>query len=133
MPKVPGITGRSEQTGLRRRHQAEFRTGALAEDRNAGIEKALRQRAVMIGNEILQDRRARRRARALQEIEILQEERHAGERTLGKAPLDLALGIVVVLDHDRVNLRIDLCRASSSNSRAVTCFFRTSSARPTAS
>jgi len=29
----------------------------------------------------------------------------------GALALDLALGIVVVLDHDRVNLRIDPCRA----------------------
>ena len=34
-----------------------------------------------------------------------------GNPTRGRAPLDLALGIVVVLDDDRVNLRIDLCRA----------------------
>ena len=53
-------------------------------------------------------RGARGRARALQKIEILQQERHAGEGTVGQAALDLAFGIVVMLDDDRVDLRIDL-------------------------
>ena len=55
MGEIPGIAGRAEQPRLRRRHQPEFGTGALAEDRNAGIEKALGERAVMVGDEILQD------------------------------------------------------------------------------
>src|SRR4029078_472164 len=55
-----------------------------------------------------QDRGARCRARALQEIEVLQEERYAGEGAVGQAALDLAFGIVVMLDDDRVDLRIEL-------------------------
>ena len=56
----------------------------------------------------LQDAGAEGGARALQQIEILQQERHAGEGAVGKSLVDLPLGIVVVLDHDRVDLRIDL-------------------------
>ena len=41
-------------------------------------------------------------------FEILQQERHAGEWTVGQALLDLLLRIVVVLDHDGIDLRIDL-------------------------
>ena len=61
----------------------------------------------MIGHIILQEGRARRRPRALQKIEVLQEKRHAGERAVGKSFLDLAFGIVVVLDDDRIDLRVD--------------------------
>src|SRR5438445_11046582 len=111
MLEIPGIAGRPVQAQLRRRHQAEFGTGALAEDRDASIEEALRQRAAVVGHKILQDRGAGGRARALQEVEILQEERYAGKRAVGQAALDLALGIVVMLDHDRVDLWIDLSRA----------------------
>ncbi len=101
------------QTGLGGRHQAEFGTGALPEDRNPGREKALREGTAVIGDKILQKGRARRRARALQQIEILQEKRHAGERASGKPFLDLAFRIVVMLDHDRVDLRIDFCGAGN--------------------
>src|SRR3981189_2815264 len=37
MREIPGISGRPEQPGLGGRHQSEFRTGALAEDRHPGI------------------------------------------------------------------------------------------------
>ena len=72
------------------------------------IEKALHQRAVVVGDKILQDRGAGGRARALEGIEVLQEERHAGKGAVGQAALDLALGVVVMLDDDGVDLRIDL-------------------------
>ncbi len=108
MLEIPGIAGRPVQARLRRRHQAEFGTGALAEDRDASIEKALRQRAAVVGHKVLQDRGAGGRARALQEVEVLQEERYAGKGAVGQPALDLAFGIVVMLYHDRVDLRIDL-------------------------
>src|SRR5688572_475236 len=110
MLEIPGIAGRPVQARLRRRHQAEFGTGALAEDRDAGSKETLRQRARVVGYKILQDRGARGRARALQEVEVLQKERYAGKRAIGQAALDLALGMVVMLDDDRVDLRIDLRR-----------------------
>src|SRR6185369_17447598 len=108
MLEIPGIAGWPVQARLRRRHQAEFGTGALAEDRDAGIEETPRQRARVVGYKILQDRSARGRARAFQEVEVLQQERHAGKGAVGQAALDLAFGIVVMLDDDRVDLRIDL-------------------------
>src|SRR5207247_9130785 len=39
---------------------------------------------------------------------VLQEERYAGKGAVGQAALDLAFGMVIVLDDDRVDLRIDL-------------------------
>ena len=74
---------------------------------DAGIEETLRQRVGVVGDVILQDRGARCRAGALEEIEILQQKRHAGERTVRQTALDLAFGIVVMLDDDGVDLRID--------------------------
>ena len=111
MREIPGIARRPVKAGFRRRHQAEFGAGALAEDRDTGIEETLCQRPGVIGNEILQDRRARCRAGPRQKIEVLQEKRHTGERTVRKTAIDLAFGIVVMLDDDRVDLRVDLCRA----------------------
>ena len=108
MREIPGIAGRSVQARLRRRHQAEFGTGALAEDRKAAVEKALHERAVVVSHKILQDRGTGGRTRALEGIEVLQEERDAGKGAVGQAALDLALGVVVMLDDDGVDLRIDL-------------------------
>jgi hypothetical protein len=42
------------------------------------------------------------------QIEILQQERHAGEGTFGKSLLDLPLRVVVVLYDHRIDMRIDL-------------------------
>ena len=82
--------------------------GALAEDRDAGIEEALGEGAGMIGDIVLVDAGAERGSGALQKIEILQQKRHAGEGTVGKALVDLPPGIVVMLDDHRIDLRIDL-------------------------
>ena len=67
------------------RHQAEFRTGAFSENRDPGIEKALGEGAGVIGDIVLVDAGARRRPRALENIQILQQKRHAGEGTVRKS------------------------------------------------
>ncbi|GCC48359.1 hypothetical protein chiPu_0032237, partial [Chiloscyllium punctatum] len=85
MLEIPGIAGRAEQTRFRRRHQAEFRARALAEDRKSRIEEALGQRPVVVCDEVLQQAGARRGAGALEQIEVFQQERNAGERAVGQA------------------------------------------------
>ena len=98
---------------------AEFGTGALAEDRKAAVEKALHERAVVVSHKILQDRGTGGRTRALEGIEVLQEERDAGKGAVGQAALDLALGVVVMLDDDGVDLRIDLRGTGDRPRRAI--------------
>ena len=105
--EIPGIAGRTEQAGLGGRHQSEFRTGALAEDREAGVEETLGEGAAVIGDIVLVDAGAEGRPRALEKFQILQQKRHAGEGTIGKPLVDLPFGIVVMLDDDSVDLRID--------------------------
>ena len=65
----------------------------------------------MIGDIILVDARARCGPRSLKKFEVLQEERHAGERTGGKPVVDLPLGMVVVFHDHRVDVSVDLRRA----------------------
>ena len=110
MREIPGITGRAEQTRLRGRHQSEFRTGGFAEDRKTGIEEAAGQGAVMVRHVRLEQARARGRDGARQRLEVLEQERHAGEGTARKATFDLFARIVVVPDDDSVDLRIDFFR-----------------------
>ena len=62
----------------------------------------------MIGDFVLEYAGAKGRARALEQVEILEKKRHAGERTVRKSLVDLALGEVVMPDNDCVDLRIDL-------------------------
>ncbi len=61
----------------------------------------------MIGDVVLVDACAEGRPRALQDIQILQEKRHAGEGTIRKSLFDLPLRIVVMLYDHCVDLRID--------------------------
>jgi hypothetical protein len=61
----------------------------------------------MVGNIVLVDARARSRPGALENIEILQQERHPGERTVWKPVFDLPLGIFVMLHDHRIDLWID--------------------------
>jgi hypothetical protein len=114
MLEIPGIAGRAVQARLRCRHQAELGTGALAEDRDAGIEKALHQRSAVVGYKILQDGGAGGRARALEGIEVLQEKGNAGEGAVGQTTRNLPLGVVVMFDDDGVDLRIDFGGAGDS-------------------
>ncbi len=108
MIEIPGVASGHEQPRLRGRHQTEFRARTLAENHDAGIKKPPGEGAGVVGDKIPVDRRPRRRARSLQEIEILQEKRHAGEGSVDKSRVDLALGIFVVLHHHRIDLRVDL-------------------------
>ena len=62
----------------------------------------------MIGDIVLVEARAESRPRALQNIQVLQQKRHAGEGAIRKPLVDLPLGMVVMLDDDRVDLRVDL-------------------------
>ncbi|MGY4418867.1 hypothetical protein ACVWY2_001292 [Bradyrhizobium sp. JR6.1] len=121
MIEIPGIAGRAEQARFRRRHQPEFRARALAEDRKTRIEETLGQRTVVIGDEVLQQTGARRGAGALEQIEILQQERHAGEGAVRQPLGDLALGVVVMLDDDCVDLRIDGGRARNRLVEQLPC------------
>ena len=68
----------------------------------------MRERTGMIGHIVLVDARARGGAGTLQKVEILEQKRHAGEGTVGKALVDLPPCIVVMLDDDGIDLRIDL-------------------------
>jgi hypothetical protein len=61
----------------------------------------------MVGNIVLVDARARSRPGALENIEILQQKRHASEGTVGKPVVDLPLGIIVMLHDHRIDLRIE--------------------------
>ena len=106
--EIPGILRRSVQARLGGRQQPHFRAGAFAEDGKTGVETTLREGAAVIGDEVLENGGAEGRARAAEIFEVLQQERHAGEGTVRQALLDLFLRIVVVLDHDGVQLRIDL-------------------------
>src|ERR1041385_179894 len=105
MVEIPRISRGAEQTRLGRRHQAEFRTRTLAENGDAAVEETLRQRAGMIGNTVPVEARAEGGAGPLQQIEILEQKRHAGEGPLGKSAVDLPARIVVMPDHHGVDLR----------------------------
>src|SRR5260370_17982823 len=96
MREIPRISGRTEQPRLGGRHQSEFRTGGFSEDREAGIEEAPGEGAGMIRDIVLVDAGARRRPRALENIQILQQKRHAGKRPFRKPLVDLLPGIVVM-------------------------------------
>ncbi len=61
----------------------------------------------MIGNIVPVDARARSRPGALENIQILEQKRHAGEGTIRKPVVDLPLGIIEMLHHHGVDLRID--------------------------
>ena len=105
---IPGIAGRTMQARLRGRHEAEFRTGALAEDGDAGPEETSGQGTGVVGDIVLVDAGAESGSRALEQIEILQQKRHAGEGTVRKSLFDLPLRIIIVLYDHRIDLRIDL-------------------------
>src|SRR5450631_1800333 len=111
--EIPWVSGRTEPPGLGGRRQSQLRTAAFYEDRHSGIEEAPSEGAGMIGNIVLVDARARGRPRALQDIQILQEKRHAGERAIRKPAVDLRLRIVVMFDDYRVDLRINFGRAGN--------------------
>ena len=62
----------------------------------------------MISDIVLVDAGARGRPRALKNIQILQEKRHAGEGTILKSLVDLRLRIIVMFYDHCVDLRVDL-------------------------
>ncbi len=62
----------------------------------------------MIRDIIIIDAGARRRPRALENIQILQQKRHAGKGAIRKPLVDLPPGIVIMLHDHRIDLRIDL-------------------------
>src|SRR2546423_14508078 len=94
--KVPRIARRTEQAGLRGRHQSEFRSGAFPEDRHAGSEKSLGEGAGVIGNVIVIETGARGGTRARENLQVLQKKGHACERAIRKAPFKLALRVIVM-------------------------------------
>src|SRR5580698_9771446 len=108
MREIPWIPGRAVQPGFGGRQQSEFGAGALAEDGDASIEETLGEGAGMIGDIVLVDAGAVSGAGAGEYIQILQQKRHAGERTVGQSVIDLPFGIIVMLDDYGVDLRIDL-------------------------
>ena len=61
----------------------------------------------MIRHMVLVDTGAEGRSRALQQIKILQQKRHARERAIRKSLVDLPLRIIVMLHHHGVDLRVD--------------------------
>ena len=108
---VPGIARRPVQTRLRRRHQTPFGRRRLAVDHESGVDETLRQRIRVVGDIILVERGAESRTRAREQVEILQQKRHAAERAVWQTLRDLLAREIVMFDHDRVELRIDLLRA----------------------
>src|SRR5689334_16927326 len=65
----------------------------------------------MIRDIVLEDRRTKRRPCSCEQVEVLEQKRHAGEGTFGKALRNLPLSVVVVLHHHRIDLRIHFCCA----------------------
>jgi hypothetical protein len=65
----------------------------------------------MVGDIVLENAGAKRGPRALEEIQVLEQERHARERAVRQPLVDLPPGMVVVPDNDRVDRRIDFFRA----------------------
>src|SRR5262249_5779578 len=108
MREIPGILGRAVQSRLGGRHQPEFRTRTLAENREARFQEALGERAAVVRDLVLVDAGAKCRTRAFKEIEVLQDKWHAGKGTLRHSLLDLPLRVIVVLYDDCVDVRIDL-------------------------
>jgi len=108
MVEVPGIARRAIEPRLGCAGEAEFGRIALAEDDEAGLQVALGQRRIVIGLVALEQCRAIGRHRAFeQQVQVLQQEGHAAENAVGQAARDLRAGLVVVLHHDGVDLRID--------------------------
>src|ERR1700733_16310255 len=102
MCEIPGVSGRTEQAGLGGRQQSEFRTGAFSEHRDPAVEKTLGKGAGVIGDVFLEDAGAEGRSRGLEKIEVLQQERHAGEGAVAKPTIDLPPGVIVMLHDHRV-------------------------------
>ena len=107
MVEIPRISRGAEQARLGGRHQAEFGARTLAEDGHTTVKETLRQGAGMIGDIVPVEARAEGGAGPLQQIEVLEQKRHAGERPLGKPTVNLRPRIVVMPDHHGVDLRID--------------------------
>lgn len=136
MIEIPGIAGRPEQAAFGGRQQPELRAGALAEDRQAGIEEPLGEGAGVVRDIVLEDAGAEGGAGAFDEVEVLEQERHAGERAIRQSLVDLPPCVVVVPDHDGVDRGIDFVGARDrfvEQFDALTCLLRTRSARPTPS
>src|SRR5262249_7991178 len=111
MREIPRIAGRPVQARLRGRHQTEFRACALSKNGQAGIEKTPGERAAVVSHLIPKERCAEGGLCALEQIEVFEEKGHTGESAVGKSTLDLAPGEIVMLHHDRIDLRVDPGRA----------------------
>jgi len=131
--EVPGIPRRTEQAGFRWSASIRTRGRALTEDRQPRIEESA-------GRGCWYDRQYGpcRCSRpivvrgALKKLKILQQKRYAGERPSG-SPRSICCCALVMMFYDNAlicgsTLPVRIM-ASSSNSRAVTCLFRTRSAK----
>ena len=67
----------------------------------------------MIGDVLPENTRAEGRSRGVEQIEVLQQKRHAGEGAIGKPTIDLPPGVVVMLHDHRVDLGVDFGGALS--------------------
>jgi hypothetical protein len=65
----------------------------------------------VVGDIVLENAGAEGGPRALEQVEVLEQERHAGERAIRQPFIDLPPRMVVVPDNDRVDRRIDFFRA----------------------
>src|SRR5271169_6535046 len=106
MIEIPGITGRPEQPAFGGRHQPELRARAFAEDRDTCLEETLSEGTGVVGDIVLENAGAKGGSGALEEVEVLEQERHAGEGAVRQPAVDLPARVIVVLDDDGVDLRI---------------------------
>ena len=107
--EAPRVAARAEQRRLGVRHLPDLGRVGLAEEVEAGRAAARDQRRIGVGREIPVVPAAHRQRQARHgRAEILDEVGHAGKRRVGRGRRGGALARgVVVLQHDRVDRRID--------------------------
>ena len=106
--QVPGIARGAIEPGLAGEAEPELAAARLAVDHHAGTLEPADMEAVpgrrrQVGEEAAA---ARGPGAGERRAQILQQERHAGERPLRQACLDGLRGVVVELHHDRVDGRV---------------------------
>ena len=135
--QVPGIARRAVDHRLRRRVQTELRRVGAPEDYQPGALVTLDDGKIMVGDEAVIEMRPVPHPRAgVPGVDILQQERHARQRTLRQSRLQSLPRLIVHFLHDGIQpgiQRFDPLDRSFQNVAAETFFRAINSARPRAS
>ncbi len=119
---VPGVAGRTPQCRLGDALGAELRGVGLAEDDEAGVEEALRDQCVPVGDVVGQGTAAvRGREAGVLLAQVLDQEGHAGEGTLQVGVGGTGVGDVGQRCHDGVQRRVHLVQPPAGQGEQLGC------------